>query len=43
MFILPNKGALVAKLPNLPKDDKINKFDFISGKSPLSNSIKFLV
>ena len=32
IFLLPKEGALVMKLPNLPKDDKVNKFDFISGK-----------
>ena len=32
MFILPREGALVAKLPNLPKDVKVNKFDSTSGK-----------
>ena len=32
MFILPKEGALVAKLPNLPKDVKVNKFDSILGK-----------
>ena len=32
MFILPKKGALVAKLPNLPKDVNVNKFDTTSGK-----------
>ena len=32
MFILPKEGALVAKLPNLPKDVKVNKFDSTSGK-----------
>ena len=32
MFLLPKEGALVTKLPNLPKDGKVNKFDFISGK-----------
>ena len=32
MFILPKEGALVAKLLNLPKDVKVNKFDFTSGK-----------
>ena len=32
MFILPKEGALVAKLPILPKDVKVNKFDPTSGK-----------
>ena len=32
MFILPKEEALVAKLPNLPKDVKVNKFDSTSGK-----------
>ena len=32
MFVLPKKGALVAKLPNLAKDVKVNKFDSTSGK-----------
>ena len=43
MIILPKERALVVKLPILPKDGKVNKFDFISGKIPLSNSIKFLL
>ena len=30
--LLPKEGALVAKLPNLPKDVKVNKFDSTSGK-----------
>ena len=32
MFVLPKKGALVTKLPNLPKDVKVNEFDSTSGK-----------
>ena len=40
MFVLPKEGAMVAKLPNLPKDVKVNKFDSTSGKvhylTPLS-------
>ena len=32
MFILPKERALVVKLPNLPKDVKVNKFDSTSGK-----------
>ena len=32
MFILPKEGALVAKLPDLPKDVKVNEFDSTSGK-----------
>ena len=32
MFILPKKGALVAKLANLPKDVKVNKIDSTLGK-----------
>ena len=32
IYILPKKGALVAKLPNLPKEVKVNKFDSTSGK-----------
>ena len=40
MCILPKEGALVAKLPNLPKDVKVTKFDSTSGKfhylTPLS-------
>ena len=30
--MLPKEGALVAKLPNFPKDVKVNKFDSTSGK-----------
>ena len=32
MFILPKEGALIVKLPNLPKDVKVNKLDSTSGK-----------
>ena len=47
MFILPKKGALVTKLPNLPKDVKVNKFDSTSGKvhyqTLLSSYLRFLL
>ena len=35
------KGALVAKLPNLPKDVKVNKFDSTSGKDHYLTLLSF--
>ena len=41
MFMLPKEGALVAKLPNLPKDVKVNKFDSTSGKDHYQTLLSF--